>query len=133
MKKYKVVFEMFATNWLLTLFTRVVEFSLVYELWEIFLFERDKYMIFYFAVALLTQNKETLLNLKSFDKILTYISSLRINNFSTLSNIYYESVRIRSQTPLSFPILITKLGLFESNAIISNEEVELIEGFKFYK
>lgn len=52
---------MFATNWLLTLFTRVVDFSLIYELWEIFLFERDKYFIFFFAVALITINRETIL------------------------------------------------------------------------
>lgn len=124
---------MFATNWLLTLFTRVVEFSLVYELWEIFLFERDKYMIFFFAIALLTTNRSYILNLKSFDKILQFLTCLRISDFETLSLIYAESVRIRSLTPLSYPILVNKLGLFESNTIISNEEVELIEGFKFYQ
>jgi len=54
LKHHKLVLEMFATNWFLTLFTRVVsDLALLYELWEIFLFERDKYFIFYFAVALL--------------------------------------------------------------------------------
>ncbi len=45
---------MFATNWFLTLFTRVVnDLALLYELWEIFLFERDKHLIFYLAIAML--------------------------------------------------------------------------------
>jgi len=45
---------MFATNWFLTLFTRVVsDLALLYELWELFLFERDAYLIFYLSVALL--------------------------------------------------------------------------------
>ena len=54
---------MFATNWLLTLFTRVIEFSMIYELWEIFLFERDKYFLFFFAVALITSKKKDLMAL----------------------------------------------------------------------
>jgi hypothetical protein len=50
---------MFATNWFLTLFTRIVtDLALLYELWEIFLFERDKHMIFYFAIALLKNKRE---------------------------------------------------------------------------
>ena len=74
---------MFATNWLLTLFTRVVEFSLVYELWEIFLFERDKYLIFFFAVALMKANRTSILELNSIDKLIRYLSSeLKILDFN---------------------------------------------------
>ena len=50
--------EMYATNWFLTLFTRAVgDIALLYEVWEIFLFERDKYMIFYFAIALIQSQR----------------------------------------------------------------------------
>jgi hypothetical protein len=52
---------MFATSWMITLFTRAVSFFLVYELWEMFLFERDKYLIYYLAVALLTVNRDEIL------------------------------------------------------------------------
>jgi hypothetical protein len=49
---------MFATNWFLTLFTRVVsDLALLYELWEIFLFERDRFLIFYLGVAMLTAKR----------------------------------------------------------------------------
>lgn len=45
----------------MTLYTRIVDFSLLYEVWEIFLFERDKYMIFYFAVAVMIVHREHIL------------------------------------------------------------------------
>lgn len=77
---------MFATSWVLTLFTRVLEFSLIYELWEIFLFERDKYFIFYFVVALLKIHREKILGLPMIDKLLKYLNTdLKISNFQILS------------------------------------------------
>lgn len=57
---------MFATNsnWFLTLFTRAVnDLALLYELWEIFLFERDKHLIFYMGIALLKNKREDILKL----------------------------------------------------------------------
>jgi hypothetical protein len=44
---------MIATDWLMLLFLRQIDFVLAYELIEIFLFERDRYFIFYLCVALL--------------------------------------------------------------------------------
>jgi hypothetical protein len=52
---------MFVSDWLIPMFTRVVKFTLIYELWEIFLFERDKYLIFYLSVALFTTNRDAIL------------------------------------------------------------------------
>ena len=55
---------MFATSWLLTAFTRICSnLNIVYELWEIIIFERDKYILFYIAVALLKINKAKLMAL----------------------------------------------------------------------
>jgi hypothetical protein len=124
LKNNKVVLEMFATSWLLTLFTRVVDFGLIYELWEIFLFERDKYFIFYFSVALLKNFRTELMKMDSIERIIKFASEeIKIKEFNTLCNVYYESVNVRSNTPLSFPILISKLGLFDPSTIISNEEL----------
>ena len=58
---------MYAPRLVTTLYTRVVDFSLLYELWEIFLFERDKYFIFYFAVGLLIGFKQEILNMQTFE------------------------------------------------------------------
>ena len=64
---------MYAPRLVTTLYTRVVEFSLLYELWEIFLFERDKYFIFYFAVGLLIGFKSQILNLKTFEQLIVFL------------------------------------------------------------
>lgn len=53
LRRKGVTVEMYATQWMTTLYTRVLELSLLYEVWEIFMFERDKFFIFYFAVGLL--------------------------------------------------------------------------------
>lgn len=39
--KKKVNIESYATGWVTTLFSRAVDFTMLYEVWEIFLFERD--------------------------------------------------------------------------------------------
>ena len=59
LRHHKMMFVMFASDWFLTLFTRAVgDLSLLYEMWEIFLFERDKYFIFFFAIGLLKVNRQ---------------------------------------------------------------------------
>lgn len=40
----------------MTLFTRVVDFTLLYELFEIFLYERDELFPLFLPVALLIRN-----------------------------------------------------------------------------
>ena len=73
MRKKNIAIEMYAPRLVTTLYTRVVEFSLLYELWEIFLFERDKYFIFYFAVGLLIGFKSQILNLKTFEQLIVFL------------------------------------------------------------
>lgn len=53
LRKNMIQIEMYAPQWITTLYTRLVDLSLLYELWEIFLFERDKYFIFYFCVGIM--------------------------------------------------------------------------------
>lgn len=43
---------------------------MLYELWEIFLFERDQFFIFYFSVALITNARERILKAKSLERML---------------------------------------------------------------
>jgi hypothetical protein len=73
LRKRKIVVEMYAAQWVMTLYTRIVEFSLLYEVWEIFLFERDKYMIFYFAVAVMIVHREQILQLNTMEQLLHYL------------------------------------------------------------
>jgi hypothetical protein len=79
---------MFATNWFLTLFTRAVnDLALLYELWEIFLFERDKHFIFYFGIGLLKAKRADILKLTQLETLMKYLTSedLQITDYSQLS------------------------------------------------
>ena len=88
---------MFSTSWLVTLFTRLIDFGIVYELFEIFLFERDQYLIFYLSVAFLKIFRSQILKLTSFEKLLKYLSNdIKVKDFSTLSDLYSECVYIRT-------------------------------------
>lgn len=49
--------ESFATQWLITYFTRLTSFPLVYELLEIIIYERDQLLVLYFVIALLQLHK----------------------------------------------------------------------------
>lgn len=120
---------MYAAQWVMTLYTRIAEFSLLYEVWEIFLFERDKYMIFYFAVALMIVKREQILQLNDIGQLIGFLSEMKIDNFQVLAEIYFHAIQCRRNTPVSFQILVSRLGIFEYNPIISNEELEKIESF----
>ena len=127
LKRKKVVVEMYAPHWVTTLYTRVVEFSLLYELWEIFLFERDKFFIFYFAVALLISHKEEILKLNSMELLIAFLAGIRIESFALLADTYFHAIQVRRNTPVSFQMMVTRLGIFDYNPIISNEELENID------
>ena len=92
LKRKKVVVEMYAPGWVTTLYTRVVEFSLLYELWEIFLFERDKFFIFYFAVALLISHKEEILRLDSMEQLIAFLYGIKIESFALLADTYFHAI-----------------------------------------
>ena len=118
---------MYAPRLVTTLYTRTVELSLLYELWEIFLFERDKFFIFYFAVAILIALKEEILRITTFERLIVYLQNIRITSHSMLADIYFHAIQVRRHAPASFQILVASLGIFKYNPIISNEELETIK------
>lgn len=106
LQRKRISIEMFATNWVTTLFTRVVHFNLIYELWEIFLFERDQYFIFYFAVALLVSHREYILLLNKFDALLKLLQKIFIQDLVDLQETYRKAIEIRKLMPVSFQVLV---------------------------
>jgi len=134
LKAKHVAFEMFATEWLMILFARCFterSYALVYELWEIFLFERDRYFVFFFALALIVKARKRILEAKTFEECLLAVTKgTEMSSMSDLQVVYYEAVQIRANTPYSFEILASKFGLFERNPIVSNEELAVIESFR---
>jgi len=60
---------------------------------------------------------------------LTYLPQIKIENFAVLAEAYFHAIQARRNTPVSFQMLVARLGIFEYNPIISNEELESIENF----
>lgn len=127
LKKKDLAIEVFGTSWITTLFSRCVPFALVFELWEIFLFERDTYFLFYFAVALLVFHRDKLLKLKSFEKMIAFCQQIKLSSLSALADVYRLAIETRQQTPASFQLLIKRLEIFKHNDIVSNEDLESLE------
>jgi len=92
MRRKQIQIEMYAPRLVTTLYTRVVEFSLLYELWEIFLFERDKFFIFYFAVGLLIGFKQDILKLNTFEQLIVFLQTIKISSYSLLADIYFHAI-----------------------------------------
>lgn len=52
---------------------------------------------------------------------------MKVTNIRELCQLYYESVAIRSRTPISFAILIQKLKINDPATVISNEEIKELQ------
>lgn len=126
-----VELEAFATPWILTQFSRVVDCNMIYELIEIILFEKDQLMALYMSIALLKHYKTLILELNSLEELLPFLQrKLKIDNIRDLCKLYYESVAIRSKTPVSFAILIHKLKINDRATVISNEEMKELQSLE---
>ena len=127
-QSFEIEIEAFATPWILTQFSRVVDFSLIYEFIEIILFEKDQFMALYMTIALLKFYRSQILELDAIELLLPFLQrKLKISNVRELCQIYYESVALRSRTPLSFVILIQKLKINDRTTVISNEEMRELQ------
>lgn len=117
LQRYKIKLETFAPRWILTNFSRVVSFPLIYEFLEIILYERDELLSLYLVIALLHMFKNELLLCKSQEDILLMLYNvIKIDSAEKLAKLYYEAVRVRANTPISFAILVQKLNFGKSNS-----------------
>ena len=41
-----------------------------------------------------------------------------------LADIYFHAIQVRRNTPVSFQMLVTRLGVFKYIAVMSNEELQ---------
>ena len=58
---------------------------------------------------------------------MTIKKKIQIKSLKNLSSLYFESISIRASTPVSFAILVKKLGLYEHNSIIDIDSVFIEE------
>ena len=91
----------------MTLFTRVVDFALVYELFEILLFEGDELFPLFLPIALLVRNREAVLRCLDLETLIVQLQrNIKVSTAKELADLYFEAVRVRSNTPVSFAILV---------------------------
>lgn len=127
LRKKMIQIEMYAPKWIATLYTRLVDLSLLYELWEIFLFERDKHFIFYFCIGILIAFRDDIMKRNSMEQLIFYLQNIKITSYGLLADIYFHAIQVRRHAPASFELLACQLGLFKYNPIISNEELEVLK------
>ena len=129
LRRRKVVIESYGTGWVTTVFSRTVDFTMIYELWEIFLFERDTYFLLYFAVGLIRFFRAEILKTTQFEKLITLMMSLRIRGLEELAEVYRHAVEVRQHTPVSFQMHCEWSGVFKFNPNQSLEELDNLENF----
>lgn len=63
----------------------------------------------------------------SLEHLIYFLQNIKITSYSLLADIYFHAIQVRTQAPASFEFLVSRLGLFKYNPIISNEELEILK------
>lgn len=118
--------EMYATNWIMTLFSGKVKLDLLFELWDYIIDQDDPLFTLFILVSLLKFKRELIINC---DKSLLppLISNLTILNSDELKTIINMAKDLIRLTPYSFRVLANKLGFL----IPRNLKVK--EAYEIYK
>ena len=107
--------EMYATNWLLTLFCNKNDLEIVYHMWDYLINLNDKIFIYFLIVAFLKFYRNKFLPAE-YSTIPLLFSQLKIQNYNEFKKIIVLAEEIKNETPFSFRILIKKLEIFEKNS-----------------
>ena len=102
----------YATNWLLTMFSSRLDLDLTYYLWNFLIGIDDQLFMHYFIVALLIYNEDKILKEDKLN-IPIIITKLTINSVEEMGNILKIALRLREETPYSFRLLANKLEIFK--------------------
>ena len=115
LEKNNIFPDMFAINWIITLFSSKLDLNLTYYLWNKLIIENDQLFIYFFLVSFLIVNGEKILSAK--EKYLSkIISRLTITNIDEIDFIFNIALDLRKETPYSFRILSNKLEIYNFNS-----------------
>ena len=114
-EKNSVSPEMYATNWLLTLFCNKNDLEIVYYMWDYLINLNDKIFIYFLIVAFLKFYRNKFLPAE-YSTIPLLFSQLKIQNYNEFKKIIVLAEEIKNETPFSFRILIEKLEIFKKNS-----------------
>lgn len=128
LKKTEITPEMYSTSWLLTYFFNKLKLENLFYFINLIIHNNDEKLIFYYIISTLIHfRKEILTTEKS--TLPNFFSSLLLTNNKDICDIMMEGLKLKSNTPESFNMLINKLKIF--NPFFSDHK-ELYEKAKMY-
>ena len=104
--------EVYATSWLLTVFSYKLNLNKLFYLWNKLILENDQLMIHYFMAALLIYKKNLFVNLDEYSLPFA-LNRLNISSEKEIDIIYNNALNLRKQTPYSFRIFAYKLDILK--------------------
>ena len=118
--------EIYATSWLLTLFSNKSSLKLVYHLWDKLILFNDNLFLHFFIIAFIIYNKDKILNNNDITIIPGILTNLNFNSCDEIDNILELAMDLYSITPYSFRIFANELNIFNCK---SDKLEELYEKF----
>ena len=110
--EYSLIYpELYATSWLLTLFSNKCSLDIIYHLWDKLILFDDPLFIHFFIIALLVKNKNKFFEVDC-NIILSILSKLRIGSMDEVNEILEMAIDLRNNTPNSFYLLAKNLEIF---------------------
>ena len=103
--------DMYAKDWILTLFSNKLDFDILFYFWNKLILEDDELFFYFFLVSLIIVNNEKILSakIKHLPKI---ISRFIVNTKEEIDFIFSYALDLRNETPYSFRILANRLEIF---------------------
>ena len=107
--------DLYATSWLLTLFSNKCALHVVYQLWDKLILFDDNLFPHFFITAYLIKSRKKFFEIDSM-VILSVLSQLHIDTIEEVNDILDFAAEIRDRTPYSFYLLANKLEIFNFNS-----------------
>lgn len=104
--------DLYATSWLLTLFSNKCALNVVYQLWDKLILFDDNLFPHFFITAYLIKSRKKFFEVHS-TIILSILSQLHIDTIDEVNDILDFAAEIRDSTPNSFYLLADKLEIFK--------------------
>ncbi|CAM9195457.1 unnamed protein product [Pylaiella littoralis] len=94
--------ELYATAWLITLFSRNLSMELVVRLWDVYLAVNDPALVFFLLAALLVRNRETILRVEEAHMMPETIQSLTVTDKNDLEELIVQAREMLRKIPANF-------------------------------
>lgn len=118
--------QMYATSWILTLFSNKFRIDIMYHLWDHLIQTNDSLFMHYIIVAFLQYNSNKITG-NDIAQIPSVMTGLTIESIEELDKIIEIAFTIRYNTPYSFRFLCNNLQIFVPNS------TELEKAYNTYK